>query len=43
MGVLAPWIPALECEFQWIDAVSVLVFAKGAAPVIGADYLRVEH
>src|SRR5262249_16756158 len=43
MGVFAPWISALECEFQRVDAVSVLMITVRAFPVIASGHLRVEH
>src|SRR5262245_10904577 len=43
MGVFAPWISALEGEFQWIDAVPVLMITVRATPIVAAGDLCVEH
>jgi len=43
MGVFAPWISALECEFQRVDAMPVLVIANGTAPIVAAGDLGIEH
>ena len=43
MGVFAPWISALECEFQWINTVPIVVFAIRTPPAVASRYLGVEH
>ena len=37
------WISALECEFQWINTVPIVVFAIRTPPAVASRYLGVEH
>jgi len=38
--VLASWISTLESEFEWFNAVPIVILTTRTAPVIRADYLR---
>src|SRR5262245_28952880 len=43
MSVFAPWISALECEFQRVDAVPVLMITVRTTPIVAAGDLSVKH